>query len=139
MSTGKTQMFARPARQGMCPGADRRHLHLLHGHMGPPEVLTHLGRRLLVGLRNRWLLRLGRLLNSTHGLLGLLLQCLLRLLSGGGRPCPQSRKHGLRILSCACSSVKQTHQCLCQRKAAGGGWLLRTVTARSGVCTVAGS
>ena len=119
--------------------AGRQQLHLLLGHMGPLEVLTHLGRRLLVGLRNCWLLRPGRLLNSTHGLLGLLLHCLLRLLSRGGRPCPQSRKDGLRILSCACSSVKQTHQCLCQRKAAGAGWLILTVIGRSGVCTVAGS
>ncbi len=96
---------------------------------GLSEVLTHPWRRLLVGLRSCWLLRLGRLLNSMHGLLGLLLHCLLRLLGRGGRPCPQSLKDGLRILSHACSSVKQVDQRSRQCKAAGGGWPTLTVTA----------
>ena len=119
--------------------AVRRCLHLLLGPIAPrtPEVLTHLWRRLLVGPRSRWLLRLGRLLNSTHGLLGLLLHCLLHLLGRGGRPCPQTLKDGLCILSHACNSAKKIDQRSCQCKAAGGGWLVLTVTARSGVRTVA--
>ena len=82
-------------------------MHLLLGHIA---VLNHLWRRLLVGPRSCWLLHLGRLLNSTHGLLGLLLHCLLRLLSRGGRPCPQSLKDGLGILSDACSSMKHVDE-----------------------------
>ena len=97
-------------------GPGRWCLHLLLGHTTALEVLTHLWHGVLVGPRSRWLLHLGRLLNSTHGLLGLLPHCLLRLLGRGGRPCPQSLKEGLRILSHACSSVKQVDQSDCKCK-----------------------